>query len=117
MLTFKSPEDLSQLHPDDPAYPLMEELVEQLIRAYTWPGHPYLPEDYGYLILIQEGDTFVADVGYTLIDMPWEGVTLRGDHYYGVFLANDEFGIGFVIPNAPWLPPDVRAVLEYNRDP
>jgi len=41
MITFKSPEDLNKLSPDDPAYPTVEELVDQLITAYSPPGRPY----------------------------------------------------------------------------
>ena len=40
MITFKSPEDLNKLSPDDPAYPTVEELVDQLITAYSPPGRP-----------------------------------------------------------------------------
>ena len=44
MLTFKSPEDLSKLSPGDPAFPLVQELIKELIEAYTWEGHPYNPD-------------------------------------------------------------------------
>jgi hypothetical protein len=56
MITFKSPEDLQKLSPDDPAYPTVKELIEQLIEAYTWEDHPYNAEDYGYIILIEPED-------------------------------------------------------------
>ena len=49
MLTFKSPEDLAELPATDPAYPLVRELIKELIEAYTWEGHPYVAEDYCYL--------------------------------------------------------------------
>ena len=35
MITFKSTEDLSKLSPDDPAHATVEELIEQLITAYS----------------------------------------------------------------------------------
>jgi hypothetical protein len=53
MLTFKAPEDINKLPSTDPAYPLIEELIEELITAYTWEGYPYNPDWYGYTILIQ----------------------------------------------------------------
>ena len=56
MISFKCPEDLLELPPDDPAYPLVQELIKDLIEAYTWEGHPYNPDWYDYTILIQEGD-------------------------------------------------------------
>ena len=31
--------------------------MKNLIEAYTWEGHPYNAEDYGYIILIEPGDT------------------------------------------------------------
>jgi hypothetical protein len=57
VITFKSPRDLSKLSPDNPAFPVVKHLVKVLIDAYTWPGHPYLPDDYGYVVLIEPGDT------------------------------------------------------------
>lgn len=40
MITFKNTEDLSKLSPDDPAYTTVNELIEQLIEAYTWEEPP-----------------------------------------------------------------------------
>ena len=55
MITFKSTEDLAKLSPDNPAFPTVKDLVDRLIADYTWEGHPYNPDWYGYTILIQEG--------------------------------------------------------------
>jgi hypothetical protein len=49
MKTFKSPHDLNKLSPDDPSYPVIKELIEDLLSAYTWEGHPYNPDWYGYI--------------------------------------------------------------------
>ena len=38
MKTFKSHNDLRKLSPDDPAQPVMEELVKVLIDDFTEPG-------------------------------------------------------------------------------
>ena len=70
MITFKSTEDLNKLSPDDPAYPTVKELIEQLISAYTTPGHPYDAEDYGYIILIEPEDA------QRELDELWDGCTL-----------------------------------------
>jgi hypothetical protein len=67
VITFKSTEDLAKLPPTDPAYPTVQELVDRLITEYTLPGQPYNHEDYGYVILIEEGD-----VNRTL-DEIWDG--------------------------------------------
>jgi hypothetical protein len=56
MITFKSPEDITKLSPDDPAFPVVRELIKDLIEAYTWEGHPYNPDWYGYIILIEPED-------------------------------------------------------------
>lgn len=41
MKTFKSRSDLEKLTPDDPALPVMEELVQVLIDDFTEPGHRF----------------------------------------------------------------------------
>ena len=61
MLTFKSPEDISKLPTDDPAFSTVKELVEQLITAYSPPGRAYDAEDDGYIILIEPGDADWVD--------------------------------------------------------
>ena len=85
MITFKSTEDLSKLSPTDPAYPTVKDLVDRLIVDYTWEGHPYNPDWYGYTILVQEGDAdrTLDEIwdGCTLLTIPWESVTKRGDFF------------------------------------
>jgi hypothetical protein len=56
MITFKSTEDLNKLSPDDPAHDTVEELIEQLISAYSPPGRAYDAEDDGYIILVEPED-------------------------------------------------------------
>jgi len=115
MMTFKSNADLNKLDTDDPVFPVMKELVEVLIDAYTFPGHPYIPEDYGYLVLIEEGDVDAVidlpEVQCKLLDVLWEGASMRNGYFYAIYLANDEFGIGFVIPDAPWVKGELRELL------
>ena len=53
MITFKSDSDLEKLDSNNPAQPVMEELVKVLIDDFTEPGHPYSADDYGYLVLIE----------------------------------------------------------------
>ena len=121
MLTFKSPEDLAELPASDPAHPLVRELIKDLIEAYTWEGHPYNPDWYGYTILIQEGD---ADRtldelwdGCTLLNIPWEGITLRDGFFIAIYLANNEYGLCFVIPDADWVNGELRSMIEDILDP
>lgn len=115
MLTFKSKSDLDKLSPDDPVYPLMQELVESLIEIYDTPDHPYKPEDYGYLVLIEESDIDqvidLPEVRCNLLDVLWEGAAMRGEFFYAIYLGNDDFGIGFLIPDKPWVKGKLRELL------
>ena len=119
VITFKSHSDLEKLHPDDPARPVMEELVRVLIDDFTTPGHPYDADDYGYLVLIEPGDT---DRELNEIDMPkltevlWEGASMRHGFIYAVYLGTDDYGIGFLIPDAPWIDSELREVLDSILD-
>ncbi len=115
MRSFKCPEDLKQVPPSDPAYPLLAELVQSFT---TYDG--YDPDADGWVVLIDAGDigqplTDLWD-DWTLMDVPWEGVLKVGAFYEGIFLANNQFGIVFVIPDEPWLPKAYRARLEYYLD-
>jgi len=121
MKLFKSTEDLQQLNQTDPVTPVVTDLVEKLITDYTWDGHPYLPDDYGYVALVEPDDVgrVLTEIwgDWTLLDIPWEGITRRGDYFIAIFLANDDFGICFVIPDAEWLTGRLRGMIEANLDP
>ena len=121
MITFKSTEDLAKLPPDNPAHPTVQELVERLITEYTQPGHPYNWQDYGYVILIEESDVDrkldeIWD-GCTLLDIYWEGIMLRDGFFIAIYLANNEYGLVFVIPDAPWVNGELRQMIEDTLDP
>ena len=120
MITFKSPEDLTKLSPTEPAYPTVKQLIEQLIEAYTWEGHPYNADDYGYIVLIEPRDTDrVLDEiwdDWRLVDVPWEGIMLRDGYFTAIFLANNEYGLVFVIPDADWVTGELRSVIEDHLD-
>ena len=116
VITFKSHEDLRKLHPDDPALPVMEELVRVLIDDFTTPGHPYNADDFGYLVLIEPEDIDrvldEVDMPWTLSNVPWEGASMRHGFIYAVYLGTDDYGMGFVIPDAPWVNGKLRKTLE-----
>ena len=117
MITFKSHSDLRKLAVDDPARPVMEELVKVLIDDFSEPGQSYSPDDFGYLVLIDEpGDTDRVlddlDMPWTLAEVPWEGASMRHGFIYAVYLGTDDYGMGFVIPDAPWVDGELREVLE-----
>mgnify|MGYP001813240977 FL=1 len=121
MITFKTTEDLAKLPPTDPAFPTVKDLVDRLITAYTTPGQPYNADDYGYVILIQEADVnrTLDEIwdGCRLLDIYWEGIMKQGDFFIAIYLANNEYGLVFVIPDAPWVNGELRQMIEDTLDP
>ena len=121
MITFKQTSDINQLSTTHPAYFVIKDLIDSLITAYDSPGRPYRPEDEGYIVLIEEGDTerILHEIwdDWTLLDIPWEGVMQEDGFFKGIFLANNEFGIVFVIPDAEWVNGTLRETLLYHLDP
>jgi hypothetical protein len=97
MLEFESPEELGKLSPDEPVFPIVEDLVKLLITDYIAEGHDYIPEDDGWIIVIEEEDKdrILTEIwsDWTLHDIPWEGINFRDGFYQAMFLANDQFGI------------------------
>ena len=117
MKTFKCHSDLEQLACNDPAYPVIEELIELLIDDF--PEQPYNANDYGYICLVEKGDTNrpLPEIEMPcLTDIPWEGASMRHGYFYAVYLGTDDYGMGFVIPNADWINGDLRTVLEEITD-
>jgi hypothetical protein len=121
MITFKSTEDLSKLPEVHPAYATIKELIEQLITAYSPLGRAYDPEDDGYIILIEpeDVDCTLDELwdGCTLLNIPWEGIMLQGDFFIAIYLANNEYGLTFVIPDAGWVTGELRTMIEDTLDP
>ena len=115
MITFKSRADLSKISTTDPAYPVMDELIKLFIDDYTTPEHPYIPEYYGYQVLIEEGDVDrvleLPELQCRLLDVLWEGATMRDGFFYAIYLANDELGLGFLIPDTEWVKGELRDLL------
>ena len=99
MLILKRPSDLPREHP---AFELAAEILLRI-----GPGE-------GYLVLIEPGD---LDRDLPLPELPirldlidWEGVSHRSGYFHAVHLTNNEFGIGFLIPDSVDGP--LRARLE-----
>jgi hypothetical protein len=95
----------------------MKELVELLIDAYDTPEKPYDWKAGGYLVLIEEGDVDrvlheLPEVNCDLLSVYWEGASWWHGFYYAIFLRDNEFGIGFLLPNAPWVKGRLRELLD-----
>jgi hypothetical protein len=120
MKTFMSLTDLDKLADDDPARPVVEQLLVQLIGENEWPDFPYNPEDHGYIALVEPGD---VDRELDDIDMPrltdimWEGASIVDGFYHAVYLGAGDYGIGFVIPaDADWISDELRELLDSLLD-
>jgi len=65
MITFTSIADMDKLADDDPAKPVVKQLLEWLIAPGDFPDHPYNPEDHGF-------------IGFVIpVDAPWIDGELR----------------------------------------
>ena len=121
IITFGSTEDLSRLPATEPAYPSVQELVERLITAYTSPGQPYNWQDYGYVILKEQtdADRTLDEIwdGCTLLNIYRERILLRDGFFIAIYLANNEYGLVFVIPDSPWVGGDLRRMIDDTLDP
>ncbi len=122
MITFKSFDDLSKLSPRDPARPLIQKFLNGLINEARKEGFTYNPENDGWTLLIEErADTEQLVDLFTpprkLEDVFWNGVHVCSNHFVAVYLANNQFGLIFVIPDEDWLPDSLRRVLRENLIP
>lgn len=120
MKTFMSMSDLDKLDSEDPARPVVKQLLEWLINDAEFPEYPYDPEDHGYIAFVEPGD---ENRELTEIEMPrlteimWEGASIIDGFYHAVYLGAGDYGIGFVIPvDAPWVNGELREVLESILD-
>jgi len=94
MKTFMSLYDLDKLADDDPARPVVKQLLEWLIADGEFPDHPYDPEDHDYIALVEPGD---VDRELDDIDMPrlteimFEGVSIIDGFYHAVYLGAGDY--------------------------
>ena len=123
MLKFTSERDLSSLPPDDPSRTLIADLIQHLITDTLTTDHPYVPDADGFIALVEPDDigepltTIWPDTEVTLTSVPWEGITYRDGHYLAIYLANNQYGIVFVIPDEDWLGDELTNYLEDHLDP
>ncbi len=86
------------------------ESVRSLLDAY---GNDYDPDDCGWVVLVDEATTEAEAV--ELFGVGWAELITEGtvdDRRNGVFrtgwLANNQFGITIIAPDAPWLSSALR---------
>ena len=70
----------------------------------------------GAFLAPEMADLSALGLPYALDRVPFEAVQIEAGCYVGVFLANNQFGLTLIVPDAPWLPPECRRALEDQRD-
>ena len=80
----------------------------------------YRPEDDGYLVLIESADVDRVlddlDVPYRLSEVPFEGVTMVDGCFHAVYLANNQFALGFLIPDAKRIDDELLRHLGHHME-
>lgn len=119
MKEFRSVGDLDMLTLPGNVSGVILESLTTLMDAYAQHGETYCPEEDGWTVLIEPGDTDedlrAALGGHTLLDAPFESCWQKDGCLLGVILFNNQFGITVVVPDEPWLPPEVqRRMLEHH---
>jgi hypothetical protein len=115
MKEFRSLEDVDRaLLPDD-LLKVVRGTLKGLIDAYAEAGETFDPDEDGYTVLVERGDTDevtrAAIGGYTLRDALFEGAVYEHGCFLTCVLFNNQFGVSIVVPDEPWLDPEVRARL------
>ena len=105
MKTFKSIADLEQVRND-----LLYATIKSLSLPVIADCPEYRPEDDGYLVLIERDDAARVlddlDMPWRLSEVPFEGVSMVDGNFYAVYLANNQFALGFLIPDTDWVTGD-----------
>ena len=67
---------------------------------------------------MQPGDTRIdlPEIKGCIANLSWDGVTKRDGQYHAVYLTNNEHAIEFVVPDAEWLPAEIRDNLEAHAE-
>ena len=110
MKTIKSTSDLEQLR----THPL-HDTVKEIISPYI-DNPDYRPEDDGYVALLEPDDIDRVlsdlDMPWRLSEVPFEAVTVVNQCLHCLYIPNNQFALSILVPDAEWLPNDVRQHLE-----
>lgn len=94
-----------------PLSPMLRGIVIRMLGHFR-----YDPEEDGYVVLVERDDLdrVLSDLclPYRLCEVPFEAVHMTEGHYCGIYLANNQFAITFLVPDAEWLTPEVRRHME-----
>ena len=110
MKIFSSLSSLGQVR-GSPLGPMLRGIVIRMLGHFH-----YDPEDDGYVVLVEPGDVgrVLTDLRlpYRLCEVPFEAVHMQEAHYCAIYLANNQFAITFLIPDADWVEGKLRRHLE-----
>lgn len=113
MLTFRSITEVDQAHLTPKHRRAVIRALRNLLDAY---GDDYDPDDCGFVVLLNE-QTTDADA-LELMGRPWAEARLEGvmfdtetGCYLTCWLANNQYGLTFIVPDEEWLDPTFRALL------
>jgi hypothetical protein len=110
MKVFSSLSSLDQIR-GSPLGPMLREIVIRMLGHFE-----YSPEDDGFVALVEPGDVerILTDLRlpYRMCEVPFEAVHMVERHFCGIYLANNQFAITFLIPDAEWVQGELRQHLE-----
>jgi len=117
MKIFKSADCVEQVR-DTPLYETVKEVLGPIVCPHA--HRPYRPAEDGFLCIPEEDDVDrVLDdlhLPYRLAEVPFEVVSKLDDCFYALYLANNQFGITFLIPDAEWVTGELRRHLLEHLD-
>ena len=99
-----------------------------IIRAIQFMDDGYSPEEHGHIIVLEEGDDInqIKEIGpnglYDDNNLPtfeFIGAFVDGDQvtYELVNQIDDERTVAVIIPDEPWLDPQLREILKKETSP
>ncbi|TLM63585.1 MAG: hypothetical protein FDZ69_12340 [Deltaproteobacteria bacterium] len=112
MITIRSPGDIERARlPPHLVAPVTKHL-QHILDAYP----AYDSDDHGHLILVTPSDTDAKlgqQLGRRWGENGFEGVEYDAAHrcFVAVVLRNNEHAITILVPDEPWLDPDIRQRL------
>ncbi len=113
MKVLKSLDEVEAAGLSPPLLDVAIEVVKGVLNGYA-PYGGYDPDLCGPILLVEGDDDeqIREEVGYPLAEADFEAVSLeQGVAFVGVSLHSNEWGVSWIVPDAPWLDPAVRAKL------
>ncbi len=119
MITFKYPSDITKLSRNDPAYLLVREYLLRLMVTADDSCQCWCPETQGFIVQLHPEDTnqnLLPVWKGQFQDIPFENVHYQDDFYIAIVILNNDFGLIWLVEDAPWIDGAIRDVLEENMD-